>query len=268
MYRFLNNFFLTKFYDNLPKFISRKLFKIFKVFFVQTSLNKLPTNNHPSEFNYSLQKQLIKESYNENFSPFISYIKLLEFLKNYETKSEIKFYDFGPCNIDLYLYLTKKIDRVNYIYFDQDELNTNMEKIKFENNFQNLIIDTKFQINKDNLDIVYFGSSIQYVNNYKETLKSFFKHKPKYIIISQTPFYSSNGANDELVIKQINLHPVINYAYLFNFDKFILFMKKNGYDLKDKNFNRVIKFLNFKNFNKNFKFVDFYDLVFRCDFKS
>ena len=45
-------------------------------------------------------------------------------------------------------------------------------------------------------------------------------------------------------------------------------MKKNGYDLKDKNFNRVIKFLNFKNFNKNFKFVDFYDLVFRCDFKS
>ena len=48
-----------------------------------------------------------------------------------------------------------------------------MEKIKYENNFQNLIIDTKFQINKDNLDIVYFGSSIQYVNNYKETLKVF-----------------------------------------------------------------------------------------------
>ena len=45
-------------------------------------------------------------------------------------------------------------------------------------------------------------------------------------------------------------------------------MKKNGYNLEDKNFNRVIKFLNFKNFNKNFKFVDFYDLVFRCDFKS
>ena len=65
-------------------------------------------------------------------------------------------------------------------------------------------------------------------------------------------------------MKQINMHPNINYLYLFNFDYFVEFMNKNNYQLVEKNTNRVTKFLNFKNFNKKkYKNIDMYDLLFK-----
>jgi len=266
MYNLINNFFLTKFYDNLPRFFSRKLFKVFKIFFVPTSLKELPQNNHPSKLDMNLQKAIIEESKEDSFKPFISHIKLLEILKNYEKdNSNIRFYDFGPCNIDLYLYLSKKLKKIEYTYFDQPEHNLNIKKIKNDNNFSNLSIDVDFKLEKKNLDFIYFGSSIQYLKNYKETLKEFCNNKPKYIIVSQTPFYSSRNSFKDVVLKQLNLHPVINFAYLINYDSFLEFMKKNGYVLEEKNLNRVIKFLNFKNFDKSYEFIDFLDLVFKYD---
>ena len=59
MYKFLNFFFKSKFYDRLPKFFSKKLFKLFKIFFVETPLKKLPDNNHPSEIYYGEQLEII-----------------------------------------------------------------------------------------------------------------------------------------------------------------------------------------------------------------
>ncbi len=266
MYNYINNFLLTKFYDSLPRFFSRKIFKILKIFFVPTPLKKLPDDNHPSKYDKNLQNIIIKKSKENDFQPFISYTKLLETLKKYqENKSNIKFYDFGPCNIDLYLYLSKKLKNLNYIYFDQPQFNRGVKEIKNDNNFFNLNIDLDFKSEKTDLDFLYFGSSIQYLKNYKEILKKFLANKPKYIIISQTPFYSSKNKLDDIVLKQINLHPVINFAYLINYDSFLTLMEKNGYVLKEKNLNRVVKFLNFKNFDKNYQFIDFFDLVFKCD---
>ena len=41
-------------------------------------------------------------------------------------------------------------------------------------------------------------------------------------------------------------------------------MKKNDYQLIERNVNKVTKFLNFKNFDKNkFKDIDMYDLLFK-----
>jgi len=266
MYKYINNFLLTNLFDKLPKFFSRKIFKIFKIFFVPTNIDELPNINHPSKLSYDLQVKIIGKSKEDTFKPFISYVKLLELLKNYELKNSlIKFYDFGPSNIDLYLYLSKKIKKLEYIYFDQSQYNEVIENIKKKNDFVNLKIDTDFKLEKKELDFLYFGSSIQYLKNYKKILETFFKNKPKYIIISQTPFYSSSYSTKDVVLKQINLHPTINFAYLLNYDSFLSFMKKNKYVLEEKNFNRVIKFLNFKNFDKNYKFVDFFDLVFKCD---
>jgi len=266
MYNYINNFFLTKFYDNLPKFFSRKIFKIFKIFFVPTSLKELPEDNHPSKLDINFQNIIIKKSKEDGFKPFVSYIKLLELLKNYEkNNSNIKFYDFGPCNIDLYLYLSKKLKKIEYIYFDQPHHNLDIKKLKKYNGFSNLNIDIDFKLEKKDLDFVYFGSSIQYLKDYKETLKKFLKNKSKYIVISQTPFYSSENHSKDIVLKQINLHPIINFAYLINYDSFLTFMEKSGYILKEKNLNRVIKFINFKNFDKNYQFIDFFDLVFKYD---
>ncbi len=62
-------------------------------------------------------------------------------------------------------------------------------------------------------------------------------------------------------MKQVNIHPIINYAYLIELNNFLKFMDDNGYNLISSSKNNLIKFLNFKNF-KNFNFIAFLDLVF------
>ena len=58
---------------------------------------------------------------------------------------------------------------------------------------------------------------MQYLENYKDILKKFSKAKSKYIIISQTPFFNSQLIDKNIVVKQLNIHPQINYAYFFKY---------------------------------------------------
>ena len=117
--------------------------------------------------------------------------------------------------------------------------------------------------NQSDLDILYFGSTLQYIKNYKEELIKFFS-KSKYILISQTPFFQNDKLKEKIILKQTNMHPEINFLYLFNINYFIRFMEKNSYELVEKNINKVTKFLNFKNFDrKKYKDINMYDLLFK-----
>ena len=80
-------------------------------------------------------------------------------------------------------------------------------------------------------------------------------------MFSHTPFHDSEYKKNDIVVKQVNISPVINYAYLIYYKSFINFMNKNGYELISENKNNFIKFLNFKNF-RNFNFINFLDLIF------
>ena len=62
-------------------------------------------------------------------------------------------------------------------------------------------------------------------------------------------------------MKQVNIHPTINYAYLIEYNSFLNLMKNYNYELISQNTNNLIKFLNFKNF-KNYSFINFLDLIF------
>ena len=121
-------------------------------------------------------------------------------------------------------------------------------------------------VNIDSLElmsIAYFGSSLQYIKDYKTELKTFFK-KTNYILISQSPFFSNKKNQGNIIAKQLNMHPNINYLYIFNYEKFLNFMKDNNYNLIEKNINNVTKFLNFKNFSKEFYTdINMYDLLFK-----
>ena len=183
---------------------------------------------------------------------------------SYENK-KIIFYDFGANTLELFCYLSDQIDNLEYYYYDQSENLFITEKIKNEKKIDKLNIDIQFD-KGNNLDFLYFGSVIQYLQNYRSLLSNFFG-KTKYIIIAQTPFFSNNKNSKDLIAKQLNLHPIINYLYLINFDNFINFMKLNNYILISKTFNRVTKFVNFKNFNKQYKELDMYDLIFQYDVK-
>lgn len=113
------------------------------------------------------------------------------------------------------------------------------------------------------IDLVYFGSSLQYLKNYKQDILKF-KNNSEYLIISQSPFFKNKDLDSEFIIlKQINMHPNINFLYAFNYYYFIDFMKKNNFVLVNESFNRVTKFLNFKNFKDEYKQIDMYDLFFK-----
>ena len=141
------------------------------------------------------------------------------------------------------------------------EIKKNISNIIIKKNLKDLYLDEIESLSLK-IDLVYFGSSLQYVKNYKDNLEKFF-NKTKYILISQTPFFSNNDLPEKIIMKQLNMHPVINYLYLFNSDHFTKFMAKNNYFLVEKNINKVTKFLNFNNFDKKiYKEINMYDLLF------
>ena len=85
MFELLNSFINSKFFDKLPKYWARRLFKIFKIFFVETQLKNLPSNNHPIIIN-DLEQLKIIENYKDKFyKPFSTCSYLLEVISVYES---------------------------------------------------------------------------------------------------------------------------------------------------------------------------------------
>jgi len=269
MYKIVNNFLASRYFDILPKFLTRKIFKVFKVFFVETSLLDLPKNNHPTNFNKKEQTEIIKNSKNKFYRPFNTCSFLLETLTIYKSdKKKLKLFDFGANNIDNYVYLNRYLDNWEYVYYDQKQYNAIVEELINENKLNNIKVAKNLTLDKEPYDFAIFGSAIHYIENYQKIIENFINNKTKYLIFSHTPFYTSEQKDRDIVLKQVNIHPTINYAYLIHYDNFIMFMQKNNYKLISQNKNNFIKFLNFKNFDKNFKFINFLDLTFSYNGKS
>ena len=262
MYYFLNRFFNSKYFDSLPKFITRKIFKIFKIFFVETNLETLPENNHPTKIDEN-QLNILKNSSDSFYRPFNTCSYLLEISTLYESvNKKIKILDFGANNLDNFVYLNRYLKNFEYLYHDLPSYNKFAEEFILKNKLKNIKVIKDLDFLDSDIDFVVFGSSIHYVEGYQEILKEFIRNKSKFLIFSHTPFFISDNSDKDKVLKQINIHPIINYAYLINYNNFIQFMKDNNYGLISQNKNNLIKFINFKNFSKNFSFIGFLDLTF------
>ena len=257
----LNTFFNSKYFDNLNAFLAKKIFKIFKIFFVETSLQKLPDINYPL-MNIKSELEKSKLDNKNNYRPYITYAHLPDLVEVLSDKNEqLNFVDIGAGNLNLYFYLKKNFKNINYFIKDQIEVETSVKDFIQDERLKNISV-----VNIDSLELIniaYFGSSLQYIKDYKRELKNFFK-KTNYILIAQSPFFSSKKNDEKIIIKQLNMHPYINYLYMFNYEKFLNFMMENNYDLIEKNVNNVTKFLNFKNFSKDFySDINMYDLLFK-----
>ncbi len=264
MYILLNKFLNSNLFEKIPKYFARRIFKIFKIFFVETNLKSLPENNHPTKIDEEAQLEIINNQKDKFYKPFSTCSFLLEIMTLYqsiEKNRKIKILDFGANNIDNYIYLNRYIKNLEYIYHDLPAYNSFIKNLIIKNKLSNIkVFDNLKELNYE-IDFIFFGSSIHYVNNYKEILKKICSINNKYIIFSHTPFYISDRIDTDIVIKQVNIHPIINYAYLIEYRKFINFMKENNYRLISQNKNNLIKFLNFKNF-KDYSFLNFLDLIF------
>ena len=257
----LNTFFNSKYFDNLNTFLAKKIFKIFKIFFVETSLRELPDINYPL-INIKSELEKSKLDNKNNYRPYITYAHLPDLVEVLSDKNEqLNFVDIGAGNLNLYFYLKKNFKNINYFFKDQKEVETSVKDFIQDERLKNISV-----VNIDSLELIniaYFGSSLQYIKDYKRELKNFFK-KTNYILIAQSPFFSSKKNDEKIIIKQLNMHPYINYLYMFNYEKFLNFMTENNYDLIEKNVNNVTKFLNFKNFSKDFySDINMYDLLFK-----
>ena len=262
MYNFLNTFLNSNFFNKLPNFLARKIFKIFKIFFIETNFSSLPDNNHPTNIDEKNQLRIIKNFNDKFYKPFSTCAYLLEILTLYESiESKVKIFDFGANNIDNYIYLKRYLKNWKYTYHDLPTYNAYISNMIKNNNWKDInVLNNLSEINEQ-FDFIFFGSSIHYVKNYREILKELCSKKSKYLIFSHTPFYMSDKNDKDIVMKQVNIHPIINYAYLIEYNNFIKFMEENNYKLILQNKNNFIKFLNFNNF-KNFSFINFLDLTF------
>ena len=260
-YNFLNNFLSKKFTKFFPKTINRKLLRRYGIFFVPTDLKTLPKNFYPISTNLKDQIRLV-ENYDskQKLIKFNTKLDMDVFLKKLFKKNFFNYLDIGGDNIDLYLKLNNNLNINNYFIFNFKEVINIFKKIKLQFQMKNLNPITNIKKLK-NLDIVYFGSSIQYFKNYNNFLEKILNKKPKYIFFSGTTFFMDNIKKEKLIVKQTNILPHTVYLYFFNLNKFIAFFKKNDYKLVFYQKNKFAN-VNYKNFFPLLKQVIYLDILF------
>jgi hypothetical protein len=176
-YKFLNNFLSKNFTQYFPKTVNRKLLRRYGIFFVPTNLKILPKSFYPIATTLNEQIRLA-ENYNpkDKLVKFNTKIDMDVFLKNLFKKKNFNYLDVGGDNIDLYIKLNTKLNIKKYFIYNFKETINIFKKIKSQFNTKNLYPIINIEKLKS-VDLVYFGSSIQYFRNYNFFLKKIFKKK-------------------------------------------------------------------------------------------
>jgi len=246
MKKILNNFFNSKIFEALPLIIQKRIRKFSNTYFCLTNNKILPKNNYKINFSEKYQSFIIENFDTDSYKSKNSFYYLNKLIKNLKLKDFI-FLDIGAGDINTFLEL-KKNNNIKYLYYDLPAKNEIIKKIKKKYNFENLsVIDDIFKIDF-NLDFVFLGSSIGYLEEYNKILNFLISKNVKYILFTGTIIFDDENLNNEhYILKQLNVIPDINYVYMFNRSyierKFleknykISFSKEN--DFKKINFNNL-----------------------------
>tara|TARA_B110000503_G_scaffold132882_1_gene209443 strand:- start:1018 stop:1713 length:696 start_codon:yes stop_codon:yes gene_type:complete len=229
---------------------------------VPTKLFNLPKNFYPVTtnlrsqidfiFQFNKKKKLINETTKKNLD---------KFLLNLYKKYPFSFLDVGGDNIDLYLFLSNKLNIKKYFILNFPTIISIFNKIKSQFDYEKFYPIKKINSLKK-VDFVYFGSCIQYFKNYKYFLKIIFKKKPKYILFSGTSFFYNSINKDTLVVKQTNILSSTIYLFFFDYKNFINFFDHSGYKLVSSTKNNTTK-VNYENFAPLLQKVEYLDLLFK-----
>ena len=129
----LINFFLrSKFFDKINSFLARKIFKLLKIFFIETYLSSLPKINYPLK---NIETDLFnsKKFLNTNSIPYMSYPQLPHLVQiMYEKQNNLTFFDYGAGNLSLYNYLNRTGIENGAIYYPNQIKNALDMKTDFE----------------------------------------------------------------------------------------------------------------------------------------
>ena len=256
MKKILNSFFNSSFFDLVPTILQKRIRKIFKVYFCISNKNKLPKANYNIDFTEKYQKFIVNNFRTKNYISRNSCNYLSKLVSKKKIK-KVNFLDFGAGDINTFLEL-KKIKKLNYYYFDVLKKNKIIYKIEKYYKFKNFFIINNILNNKKKFNFVFFGSSLGYSNYYQKILEQITNNKCKYILITGITFFSNNKNKKNIIAKQINLLPKINYVYFFNKQRFFNFFIKKKYKVNfiKKNQFKKINFNNLKFFSKKIEYLD------------
>lgn len=171
------------------------------------------------------------------FSSFVSGLPL----------NDIAILDIGGGYGETYLHL-KQATKKNFQYrvFDLPfTISQSMEEfLEFK--------EIKFCESLDEVDIVpnvvYFGSSLQYFNDYKKVLSQAMSYQPHFIVISDTPM----GDIDTFACAQVNMPGIVIPRWVFNQNEITLILESGGYELIHDSAN-YYPFHNFNNYPLNYQ---------------
>ena len=264
-YSLINSLYLTNIVEKLPRIISRKIHKIFKIYFIPTKISVLPSLNYPISHNCNYQNELIKKfKITQKQNSFMTYPDLVNLISSlYPKNEEFNFLDYGSENVDFYLKLKLIFPKVNYFIFNQKAIMDNLKIIKEENKFKNFnLIYNEKKLTENKYDFINLGSVIQYIQNYEALILNLINISKKHIFFSGTHFYKSIYKSKNIIVKQVNILPRTFYLYFFNKDIFKSIFLKHNFKIKleDKNLTDNI---NYKNFQKeDFSSVGYLDILF------
>lgn len=258
--KLINNFFCHKLFDNLPFLIQKKFRKLNNAYFSITAKNKLPKSNYFSSFTIKYQQYIIDNFNTKNYISKNSFNKLRNIINKINI-DKINLLDFGAGDINTYLEL-RNLKKLKYFYLDIPIKNKIIKKLVLQNNLKNIKIINNSFIQKLKINFCFFGSSLQYYNNYEEILKILIKNKCKYFLFSGITLFSKNLTDSKTIVaKQLNVLPKINYLYFFNKKNFLSFFKNNNYKINFIKRNQFKK-INFTNLNFYSKKIEYVDIFF------
>jgi putative methyltransferase (TIGR04325 family) len=243
-------------------------FKVFDGVFI--NFNEISESNYNS--NYSLRKAFgeisdkletyVNKSYvaTNALSPISNLLPLVLATGFEEKKEKITILDYGGGMGDSYLECLYSLGKchldIEYHILDLD-LTVKQGKKIFPKEMD-IHFHTSFMDCPDNLDMIYVGSTLQYINNYQSLLNELICCSPKYIFF--TDHFMGNAKT--FATTQVNMKNRRMAYWIFNLVEIVSFLENKGYKNVYRS-NNYQPFHNFDNFIRNKRVDDSCNLVFK-----
>jgi putative methyltransferase (TIGR04325 family) len=139
---------------------------------------------------------------------------------------EVKILDFGSGFANTFFYLKSNFKKhVNYMAVDLRQIVLTLNQIiRGHANFSACTFD---RLPSENFDLVYFGSSLQYVEDYENVIIQICKLKAPLIFIADTPM----GNTNTFVTVQVNMEKRRIPRWVFSKIEVIRLLESHGYTL-------------------------------------
>ncbi len=175
------------------------------------------------------------------------------------TTKKLRILDIGAGFGLTYLYLLSNLE--TEIEYTALELKETVEILNEKYaNYSNFKAVSDFQELDQDYEVVYFGSSLQYFEDYRETLNSVSKLHPSFILILDTP----TGNVKSFVTAQVNMEGRVIPRWVFSLLELQAHLETQGYRLVGKtvvDWHQDIH--NFENFPAEYHHIRHMNLIFR-----